>query len=102
MHEDSNELLIELSALAERRRGSESDDAIFAARYFLVWQIARHGRRFAARKCRSDERPNAEEWLTLLAAPETEALRSRLIDGLGRYQFLDVIGSVPTALLRWL
>jgi hypothetical protein len=43
------ELLTRLPALAVRWRTSKLDDAVFAAQYFLVWQIATHDKLFASR-----------------------------------------------------
>lgn len=95
-------LLPEIPALAERRRAGEMDDAAFAARYFLFWQIARRGRRFASRRSRGDRRPDADRWLTLLKPAEGESARALLIDWFGRYRFFGVIDNVPLVLTRWL
>lgn len=94
-------LLARLPALAAGWRAGECDAALFAARYFIVWQMAIHGRHFASRKRKNDPRPEAEAWLSLLEA-EGEAPRARLLSGLERYQFRGVIGNVPVVLARWL
>ena len=99
--EVARESLTRLPGLAARWRAGEFGAALFAARYFLIWQIAVHGRYFASRKCKSDARPDAEKWLAVLET-EGETLRAPLLGWLGRYQFRGVIGNVPTALVRWL
>jgi hypothetical protein len=98
----SQELPCRLTGVAQRWRAGEFDAAVFAALYFLHWQMATHGLAFASRKCRNDPRPVAAEWLTFMAEAKGEGLRKRLLDWLGRYQFRDVIGNVPIALLQWL
>ena len=102
LNDVSQELLTELPALAVRWRAGEFDAAVFAALYFLHWQIATHGQAFASRKRKNDPRPDAEEWLAMLAASQGGTRRARLLDWLERYQFRGVIGSVPVALVQWL
>jgi hypothetical protein len=100
---NSDEILsIRLPRLAERRRGGALDDAAYAAAYFLVWQIAVHGRRFASRKFKSDARPDPAAWLSELDGSEGEALRASLVRWFERYHFLGVIPNVPAAFLGWL
>jgi hypothetical protein len=98
----SPELLARLPVLASRWRAGECDAAVFAALYFLHWQIATHGQAFASRKHKNDPRPDADEWLVMLAASQGETRRARLLDWLERYQFRGVIGNVPVALVQWL
>ncbi len=98
----SQELLLRLPGLARRRRAGELDDAVFAAQYFLYWQIASHGRQFASRKNKSDPRPDMNEWLTVLESARGEGLHGQLLEWLQRYQFRGVIGNVPVAILNWL
>jgi hypothetical protein len=95
-------LLIGLPGLAARWRAGEFDAAVFAALYFLHWQIAIHGQAFASRKRKHDPRPDAEDWLAVLAASPGETRSARLLDWLERYQFRGVIGNVPVALVQWL
>lgn len=102
LHDVSQKLLCELPRLAVRRRAGEFDAAVFAALYFLHWQIASNGRQFASRKNKSDSRPDAEEWLTLMAETKGEGLREHLLGWLERYQFHGVIDNVPQALAQWL
>lgn len=102
MHLVAEKFLMEIPAWAERRRAGEIDDAVFAAAYFIFWQIARHGKNFAARKRKSDERPDADDWLALLETAQGEVLRTSLIDGFNRYQFRGIIDNVPVALVHWL
>lgn len=98
----SHELLIRLPGLAERRRAGEFDAAVFAALYFLHWQLALHGQQFASRKNKNDPRPMTTEWLAVMEAVQGEGLRKQLLDWLERYQFRGVISNVPTALVQWL
>jgi hypothetical protein len=91
-----------LSTLAARHRAGELGDAVYAAGYFLAWQIALHGPRFASRQSKSDPRPDPGRMLALLDSASDGALRAALIEGLGRLQFLGVIPGVPTAFAAWL
>jgi len=95
-------MLSEVPRLAARWRGGEIEGPVFAGLYFLLWQLALHGRQFAARRRRTDARPDAAEWRALLAAAPDEGLRARLLDGFERYQFRGVIANVPFALAQWL
>jgi hypothetical protein len=94
--------LTRLPVLATRWRAGEYAAAVFAALYFLHWQIASHGRQFASRRKKSDIRPDANEWLTVMAETKGEDLRERLLGWLERYQFRGVIDNVPQALAQWL
>jgi hypothetical protein len=85
LNDVSQELSARLPGLAARWRAGEFDAAVFASR-----------------KRKNDPRPDAEEWLAMLAAPQGEARRARLLDWLERYQFRGVIGNVPVALVQWL
>jgi hypothetical protein len=95
-------MLCEIPRLAVRWRRGEIEGPVFGGLYFLVWQLALHGRHFAARRRRGDARPDASEWSALLEAPPGEGLRARLLDGFERYQFRGVIANVPVALAQWL
>jgi hypothetical protein len=101
-HGLEQDLLTRLPGLAARWRARELAPAAFAALYFLLWQMALHGRWFAARRRRDDARPDLTAWLAGMDARDGEALRARLLDWLGRYQFRGVIANVPTALGQWL
>jgi hypothetical protein len=94
-------LLREIPPLAARWRQGEIAAPVFAGLYFLHWQLALHGRQFAARRRRGDARPDAAEWRVWLATPG-EGVRARLLDGFERYQFRGVIANVPAALAQWL
>ena len=98
----SQDLSTKLPDLATRWRAGEFDAPTFAALYFLLWQVAIHGQAFASRKHKLDPRPNAAEWLAVLAASQGESRRARLLDWLEHYQFRGVIGNVPAALVQWL
>lgn len=95
-------LLEEVPRLAERWRGGEIAAPVFAGLYFLLWQLARHGARFAARRSRADARPDAVACRALLAAPAGEDVRRHLLGCLDRYQFRGVIAGVPVVLAQWL
>ncbi len=96
------DLLSRLPDVAARWRADELDAAVVATLYFLHWQIARYGEAFASRKRKSDARPEAGPWLAASATPDHDALRARLLEYLGRYQFRGVIPNVPVALSQWL
>lgn len=98
---DAN-LAVRLPRLAARWRSGELNDVSYAAGYFLVWQIAVHGRRFASRNSRSAARPDAAGWLAELDESGGDALRASLIEWFERYHFLGIIGNVPAAFLGWL
>jgi hypothetical protein len=98
----SQELLTRLPGLAARWRVGEIDAAEFASLYFIHWQIATHGQAFASRKRKQDPRPDAMEWLAMIAASQGGTRRARLLDWLERYQFRGVIGNVTVALVQWL
>lgn len=102
LNDVSQDLLTRLPGLAARWRAGEFDAAVFAALYFLHWQIATHGQAFASRKRKHDPRPDAAEWLAVLETAEAERRRVPLLDWLERYQFRGVIGNVPVALVQWL
>ena len=99
---DSPDLLERIPAFARRWRAGQLQSAVFAALYFLHWQIARNGRAFAARRCKDDARPDAQRWLGEIAASTGADLRERLVNCFMRYQFRDVRASVAVALQRWL
>ncbi len=95
-------LATRLPELAARHRAGELTDACYAAGYFLAWQIALHGRRFASRKSKSDPKPDADAWLPLLASADGDSLEAALIQGFERQHFLGVIPNVPLAFSAWL
>jgi len=102
LYDESPELLTRLPGLAARWRAGEIDAAEFASLYFIHWQIATHGQAFASRKRKQDPRPDAAEWLAMIAASQGGTRRARLLDWLERYQFRGVIGNVTVALVQWL
>lgn len=93
--------LLELSRRAARWSSERAEAAVCAARYFLYWQIAKHGAAFAARKRKSEARADPGACLEALAG-EGDLLRSWLVEYLERYQFRDVRSSVCVALSQWL
>lgn len=98
----SYELLKRLPGLAERWRAGEFEASVFAALYFFHWQIATHDQQFASRKNKSDPRPDAKEWLTVMETAKGDGLQECLLNWLEHYQFRGVIGNVPVALFQWL
>jgi len=91
-----------LPALGRRWRSGELDGAGLAARYFLYWQIAIHGREFASRRHRDDPRPDAAEWLAAIDRGDEGGDPADLAVRLERYQFRAVGNPVPGALAAWL
>jgi hypothetical protein len=102
LNDAPHELLPRIPGLARHWRAREIDSAVFASLYFLYWQIATHGQAFASRKCKSDPRPMAAEWLGVMETAKGEGLREHLLGWLERYQFRGVIDNVPMALTQWL
>lgn len=92
----------QLVKLTSRWRAGELDASLFAALYFLCWQIARHGSRWAARRSRHDPKPHFGQFLADAGSLESGALRRRCFDTLQRYAFLGVRPEAPSALRHWL
>jgi hypothetical protein len=99
---ERHELLTRLPQIAARRSAGELDAAVYAALYFMHWQIALHGPQFASRRQKRDSRPDAGRLLAALERQRGEELRATLLDSFGRYQYRGVIAAVPVALARWL
>lgn len=91
-----------IAELAHLRRCGAMGDAVYAALYFLCWQLAMNGRRCAARKYKQDPRPDPVAWWEELRGLGGEDARERLLHFLQRYGFLGVIANVPAALRAWL
>jgi len=85
-----------------RWRDGKLGDAAYAALYFLHWQSASHGKRFASRRKRSDPRPDPAAWFDETAALGAAQVQDYLQRYFERYQFLGVINNVPLALAAWL
>ena len=94
--------LTHLSHTIARWRTGEVDDPSYTALYFLHWQAASHGKRFASRRYKHDPRPNPSAWYEETAALARRQVRDYLLDYFERYQFFGIIGNVPTALAAWL
>ena len=94
--------LTEIARVAASWRRGEISSAVFAALYFLRWQVARHGGRFAARVRKSDPPPDSNAWLDSMEAADTRTLPARLQDFLENHRFYGVSAAVPTALGHWL
>ncbi|MGX2041797.1 hypothetical protein ACWJKU_16955 [Methylocaldum sp. MU1018] len=99
---NSSDRLARIPELAARWRSRDLSDAAYAALYFLNWQIAAHGRRFASRKSKNDPRPDASAWLAEFDRSAGKELERRLIDRVERYHFLGIIPNVSVALSAWL
>jgi hypothetical protein len=95
-------LLERIPRLAARWHFGEIDAPVFAGSYFLTWQIAVHGCRFAARRDKNDRRPDATACAALLETAPAAELRALLLDWFERYQFRGIIAGVPVALAQWL
>lgn len=91
-----------LANLLRRRHADDINDAAYAALYFLHWQVAIHGRRFASRRFKHDPRPNHIVWMMDVDRTAGDELQARLIRYFERYSFLGVIPNVCTALHAWL
>lgn len=94
--------LEKLNASTARWRAGEMADASYASLYFLHWQSALHGKRFASRRNRTDLRPDPGAWFDETSVLGAEELGAYLLNYFERYQFLGVIGNVPLALAAWL
>ncbi|MEK6748004.1 MAG: hypothetical protein AABY83_02200 [Pseudomonadota bacterium] len=97
---DTIDLRAGIPALAQQWRAGAWCDAEFAAIYFLYYQIARHGARFASRTARAAAKPRADLILnTLLNTPQPSAA---LIDFFSHHHFLQIIPNVNHAFVAWL
>lgn len=99
---EENKSVPDFARLVGWQRAGEVGAPVFAAAYFLTWQIVRHGVGFAARRSRTDVRPDVAACLALLERPMGNGLCAELIAVLERYQFRGVAGNVPLVLARWL
>jgi hypothetical protein len=96
---------MELRALEQstaRWRAGVIGDAAYAGLYFLHWQAATHGRRFASRRSRTDPKPDASAWFQETRELKAKPLADYLSNYFRRYQFFGVISNVPHALAAWL
>lgn len=87
--------------IAQWRTG-ELDEASYAALYFLHWQSASHGKRFASRRNKGDPRPDPVLWFNEIASLDKRQVREYLLGYFQRYQFFGVVGNVSAALSAWL
>ncbi len=94
--------LTELALAVARWRNGEVDDPSYAALYFLHWQSALHGKRFASRRYKADPRPDAAAWFAETSALGKFGVREYLQRLFERYQFFGIINNVPVALAAWL
>lgn len=77
-------------------------EAAYAASYFLLWQMDRHGARFASRQQRCSHRPDERLWREQLLPAHGKALDELLIGWLSDARFYKIIPSVPIALRNWI
>ncbi|MBS1213149.1 MAG: hypothetical protein H6R26_1766 [Proteobacteria bacterium] len=94
-------MLRRLPEITGRWHRGQIADAAYAGIYFLLWQIERHGERFASRRHKGDPRPDAAAWLAQIDTSSGEVLQRHLLYWFGRYQFLGIIPGVPAALYHW-
>ena len=95
-------LIGDLVRLRERWQAGGWSDPAYAAGWFLLWQMNRHGARFASRIRRDLPKPAMEAWReNLLSEPSPEP-DEFLIHALSHYQFYRTIPSATLALLGWL
>ena len=85
-----------------RWRNGEVDDASYAALYFLDWQFATHGKRFASRRYKRDPKPDPALWFVETSSLNKSSVREYLRNVFERYQFFGIIDNVPVALAAWL
>jgi hypothetical protein len=91
-----------LAALACRWRRGDIGDAVYAALYFLCWQAATCGRRFASRKFKGDPRPDWMGWFGEIERAPKDRLSVLLIRYVERQHFLGVSSNVTAAICAWL
>lgn len=94
--------ITQLVRLTARWADREFPPPLFAALYFLCWQIARYGRYWAARKSCRDQKPDHTYYLAAIESLSVDELSDVCLDGLRRYGFRGVRPEVPAALCQWL
>ena len=99
---DCQDLLSHIPGLSQRWTAGSITAAEYAGLYFLYWQIALHGRAFAARRNRKDPKPDPENWLAVLSAGDGTHLTPLLLNSFESFQFKGVIPGVTRALAAWL
>jgi hypothetical protein len=88
--------------LSQHWKRGRITDAEYASLYFIYWQIALHGRAFAARRNRNDPKPDPDHWLETLSPGQATGLTPLLLTRLESFQFKGVIPAVARALAAWL
>src|SRR3990172_9063934 len=94
-------MLAGLSRTAARYRAGEFSAAEYAAYYVLVWQLARHDRRFALRRSRRDPKPDAAAWCARVEQAPAGGRVALLADFLERHDLRGVRRRVNIALIGW-
>lgn len=92
----------DLSRQRQRWQFGAVTDAAYAASYFLLWQIARHGPAFASRATRAVQRPDRTEWRRTLLSYTGAELDAVLAEWFGAYRFYRIAPAVPEAFRHWL
>ncbi len=95
-------LLARIPALSPLWQAGHITAAEYASLYFIYWQIARHGRSFAARKHKTAPKPDPTLWLADLQPGPEKSLTPLLLTRLDTCQFKGIIPNVPAALTAWL
>ncbi len=90
-----------LTELTENWRHEKYGDAEYAARCFLGWTIGTYAHRAAARKRKSDPRPDPQQWQTQLQLRSGKEATAFIADILARHNFYGIIPNATLALMRW-
>lgn len=98
----SRQLSADLTRLRERWESGELSDPAYAAAWYLLWQMDRHGPRFASRTRRDLPKPVMAAWRDKLLKDQPPDLTGFLTDALKHYQFFRTIPPATRALLGWL
>lgn len=90
-----------LTDLTEDWRNGAYGDAEYAARCFLNWTINTYKNRAAARKKKSDPRPDPIHWQHQLTTLRGIDATLFIADILSRHNFFGIIPNASCALMRW-
>ena len=99
----SDELLTkDIRQVFRSYQAGQLNAAGLSACYLLLWQMARFGRQFAARRQRSAPHPDVDRLRAEILEQTGESLERSLRDQLSRYHHYKVPGCAVAALLHWL
>lgn len=90
-----------LTELTAQWREGRHSDAEYAARCFLGWTIGLHKGRAAARKKKTDPRPDPLHWQSQLQQLSGADAAALINDILSRHNFYGIIPNATIALARW-